>query len=266
MAKVDILLPYWGDFKLLQKAVDSVRNQTEQDWRMLIVDDCYPSDDAKNYFSDFPDERITYHRNESNLGLVKNFNYVLSRATADYCVIMGCDDMMLPTYLETALKKIGNADYYQPGVKIIDDRDKIYFPATDRLKWLLRPKKPGQYSGESIAASLCHGNWLYFPSIFWRTSSLQRHGFDNKQHNTQDVITELSIIRDGGSLYVDDAVTFLYRRSATSFSSKAKSGDRFSEERATYIRFSKEFGKMGWKKASLSARLHFTVRMHQLIS
>src|SRR5665647_346226 len=159
-AKVDVLLPYWGDFKLLKKSVESVLSQTEQNWRLLIVDDCYPSDEATKYFTNFQDKRVTYHRHEKNLGLVKNFNYVLSRATADYCVILG-DDIMLPTYLETALARIGEADYYQPGVEIIDDTDKIYLPTPDRVKRFLRPKKPGTYSGETVTTSLCHGNWLY---------------------------------------------------------------------------------------------------------
>jgi glycosyltransferase involved in cell wall biosynthesis len=266
IAKVDVLLPYWGDFGLLKKAVESVLAQTEQNWRMLIVDDCYPSDEATKYFTDFPDVRISYTRHKKNLGLVGNFNYVLGQATADYCVIMGCDDIMLPKYLETALSKIGEADYLQPGVNIIDETDKVYLPMADRVKRFLRPKRSGIHSGEPVATTLGHGNWLYFPSIFWKTATLKRYGFDSIQHNTQDVIMELSIIRDGGSLYLDNEVTFLYRRSASSFSSKAKGGTRFSEENETYDRLAKQFHEMGWKKASRAAKLHATVRLHKLIS
>jgi glycosyltransferase involved in cell wall biosynthesis len=264
--KVDILLPYWGDFKLLKKAVDSVMAQTEQDWRLLIVDDCYPSDEATKYFSNFPDKRISYQRHEKNLGLVKNFNYVLGKATADYCVIFGCDDIMLPSYIETALEKIGEADYYQPGVDIIDEKGRIYLPAADRIKRMLRPKKAGVHSGENVVASLCRGNWLYFPSLLWKTEILKLYSFDNTKHNTQDVITEINILKDGGSLFIDDSVTFLYRRSAISYSSKAKGGTRFDEENATYARFAKEFQAMGWKKASRAARLRISVRLHRLLS
>lgn len=264
--KIDILLPYWGDFTLLKKAVDSVIAQTEQNWKMLIVDDCYPSDEAQKYFSKIKDDRITYYRHKENMGLVRNFNYVLDQATADYCVIFGCDDLLLPTYLETALSKIGESDMYQPGVNVIDENDKVYLPTADRLKKFLRPKGAGLHSGENVATSLCSGNWIYFPSILWRTSTLKKYGFDNTKGNTQDVIAELSIIRDGGSIYVDDEVTFLYRRSAASFSSKAKGGTRFTEERQTYLDFSDEFRKMGWKKAALSARIHITSRLHRITS
>ena len=161
---------------------------------------------------------------------------------------------------------IGGADYYQPGVNIIDDEGSLCLPLADRVKKILRPKGPGIYSGESVATSLCHGNWLYFPAIMWRTSTVQKYRFNETQHNTQDLITELSIIKDGGSMFVDDRKTFLYRRSNASFSSKAKGGSRFTEENATYDRLANELRDMGWRKASRAARLHVTVRLHQLLS
>jgi glycosyltransferase involved in cell wall biosynthesis len=265
-AKVDVLLPYWGDFTLLKKAVESILAQTEKKWRLLIVDDCYPSDEATKYFSNFPDKRVVYHRHKKNIGLVRNYNYALGQATSDYCVVMGCDDIMLPTYLETALAKIGDADYYQPGVDVIDETDRIYLPIADRMKRFLRPKKEGIYGGEGIATSLCHGNWTYFPSLLWKTSTLKRYGFDQDHPNTQDVITQFNIICDGGLLYVDKAKTFQYRRSDTSFSSKAKGGTRFHEENEIYNDLAKRFREIGWNKAARAAYLHITVRLHQFLS
>lgn len=263
---VDILLPYWGEFDLLKKAVDSVLAQTEQDWRLLIVDDKYPSLEASEHYDNHPDSRIKYTRHPKNLGLVKNFNYVLDQAVAPYCTIFGCDDIMLPDYLAQSLRSIEQADFYQPGVAIIDDNGAIYKPQADRIKALLRPRKTGVISGEKVVTALCHGNWLYFPSILWRTSTLQKYRFDESRPNTQDISTEISILRDGGSMYLDNQVTFHYRRSATSFSSKAKGGTRFKEEKATFDDFSKEFSAMGWKRASRAARIRITSRIHQALN
>lgn len=265
-AKVDVLLPYWGDFELLKKAVDSVLAQTEQNWRLLIFDDCYPSKKAATYYAKLPDKRVSYYRHKKNLGLVKNYNYALSRASAQYCVVMGCDDIMLPTYLETALANVSSADYYQPNVQVIDEADKVYLPLTDRIKKLLRPNRAGIHSGEAVAASLCKGNWTYFPSILWKTATLKKYGFDEALPNTQDLVTQLDIFCGGGSVYIDDAVTFQYRRSATSFSSKAKNGTRFQEEDKMYNDFAQRFREMGWNKAARAARAHITVRLHKILS
>lgn len=268
MAKIDILLPYWGDPDLFKKAVESVLAQTEQDWRLLIFDDCYPGTMAAEYVKALKDKRIVYHRHKQNIGITRNFIYALNAAESKYCVMMGCDDIMLPNFVERALSAIGKADFYQPGVEVIDGRGKLYMPLPDRIKKLLRPKRPGYYSGEDLAASLCHGNWLYFPSIVWNTNTIKKYGFDPNYKVLEDVILELSIVKEGGILFVDNETTFQYRRFATSVSSaeKNKGGVRFQEENQVYDRFAQEFKAMGWNRAARAAKLRWTSRLHHLLS
>lgn len=267
MAKVDILLPYWGDVELLKKTVDSVLAQTEADWQLLVFDDCYPSKEPTEYFDKIKDDRIHYYRHKENIGITNNFNFALKKATAKYCVMLGCDDIMLPNYLADALAGIGEADFYQPGVDVIDADGKVYLPIGDKIKRLLQPKKSGVYSGEKLAASLCHGNWLYFPSIMWQTSTIQKYGFDPKYKIVEDVVLELNIIANGGKLAFDKTVSFQYRRFAQSLSSreKSKGGVRFNEESEVYAEFAKQFKKMGWNKAARAAKLRITSRIHSLI-
>lgn len=267
MAKVDILLPYWGDVGLLKIAVESIVAQTEKDWRLLVFDDCYPSDEPAHYFAQLDDDRITYHRHKENLGITKNFNFALEQATAEYCVMMGCDDRMLPNYIEVALANVGNADFYQPGVDVIDANGTVYLPLGDRVKAFLRPKKAGLYAGEKLAASLCNGDWLYFPSILWRTKTIKKYGFNPEYKIAEDVALELAIIKDGGTLCVDKTITFQYRRFAKSLSSieKSKGGVRFTEEAEVYSHFAQTFKELGWKRASHAARWHITSRIHHSI-
>lgn len=268
MAKIDILLTYWGDFDLLKKAVESVISQTEKDWQLLVFDDCYPSKDAAKYFNGIKDKRIKYHRHSKNIGITKNFNFALDKASAEYCVMFGCDDIMLPKFIEMALSKIGNSDFYQPAVDIINDQGKLYLPIVDRIKRFLRPNKPDKYLGEKLAISLCLGNWLYFPSIVWKTSTIKKYRFNLKYKIVEDVDLELKIIRDGGTLYVDNETTFQYRRFSNSLSSieKSKDGVRFTEEKYVYNYFGKEFKKIGWHKAALTSKIRIMSRLHRLIS
>jgi glycosyltransferase involved in cell wall biosynthesis len=268
MAKVDILLTYWGDIELLKKAVESVLAQTEEDWKLMVFDDCYPSDEPAKYFKTIKDKRVIYHRHKKNMGITHNFEFALRAATAKYCVEMGCDDVMLPRYLEVALKNIGSADFYQPGVEVIDENGTVYLPTVDRVKRLLQPRKSGNYKGEKLAASLCQGNWLYFPSIMWRTSTAQKYGFNTAYKIAEDVDLELNIIKGGGVLAFDTTKTFQYRRSNKSLSSKEKKkgGVRFNEEADVYNHFAAEFERLGWKKASRAAKLRITSRLHELVS
>ena len=267
-AKVDILLTFWGDVDLLKKAVESVLAQTEPDWHLYVFDDCYPSKEPAKYFAKLKDKRITYYRHKKNIGVTKNFNFAVKSAKADHCVLLGCDDIMLPNYLEVALKHIGDADLYQPYVDVIDAEDNVYLPLGDKIKRLLQPQQSGVLSGEKLASSLCTGNWLYFPSILWKTKTIKKYSFDPKYKTVQDVPVELSIIKDDGRLFFDKTTTFQYRRFKASVSSaeKAKGGVRFREEKKVYTLFADEFNKMGWKRAARAARWHITSRLHELIS
>lgn len=268
MKKIDILLPYWGDFALLKKTIESIIVQTSNDWTLTIIDDCYPSLDAQNYCRTINDDRIIYFRNPKNIGITNNFNLCIEKASAEYCMIPGCDDILLPNYVETALKNIGNNDFYQPMVEIIDANDKIYLPLVDRIKRFLQPKKSGTYKGEPLAISLCHGNWLYFPSITWKTSTLKKYKFDTKYKIAEDIALELDIIKGGGTLFIDKNITFQYRRFSESLSSKEKrkGGVRFNEEQDVYKTYSKKFRMIKWKKANLAAKIRISSRIHQLIS
>lgn len=268
MARTDILLPYWGDFKLLKKAVESILAQTETDWRLLVFDDCYPHANPASYFESLRDERIKYYRHKENIGITRNFMFALDVAKAEHFVMMGCDDIMLPNYLERALEKIDDADLYQPGVEVISDSGEVYLPLVDKTKRILRPKKSGTYSGEKLAASLCRGNWLYFPSIVWRTNTVKKYGFEPKYKVVEDVALQLSIIKNGGKLFVDNETTFQYRRFAKSVSSieKSKDGVRFREENEVYDRFAREFRNIGWHKAARAAKWRITSRLHKSLS
>ena len=261
-------MPYWGDFSLLKQTVDSIFSQTSHDWHLTILDDHYPSTKAYEYYTKNPDPRLTYIRHEKNLGITKNFNYAVQSATAPYLVIVGCDDILLPNYVETALKNIGNADFYQPGVEVIDANGNIYLPLGDRVKRWLQPHKPGLFSGEELAVSLCHGNWLYFPSITWKTTTLQKYPFEETYKIVEDLDLELRLIIDGATLAFDTTPSFQYRRFDESLSSKekGKNGVRFSEETAAYTHFAKEFKKIGWTSAARAAKLHATSRINRIIS
>ncbi len=268
MTKIDILLPYWGDVTLFKKAVDSVLFQTSSDWSLKIFDDHYPSTEAQEYIESLNDKRISYVRHEKNIGITKNFNFAVNAATADHCVLIGSDDKLLPNFVERSINTIGNADFYQPGVEVIDDNDQVYKPLADRIKLLIRPKKAGIYAGEKLITSLCHGNWLYFPSIVWKTSTLKRYMFNESYKIVEDLFLEFSIITNGGTLQLDNEISFQYRRSKNSLSSKEKSKDgiRFKEEQEIYLHFSKELKKIGWNKAANAAKLRITSRIHELMS
>jgi GT2 family glycosyltransferase len=145
MHAVDILLPYYGDVKLMKAAVDSVLSQTLGDWRLTVLDDAYPDPEPQRWFASLEDPRVTYLRNETNLGANGNYRKALDMARAPIVVIMGADDVMLPSYLEhviALLEKHPEASVAQPGVEIINETGHRAKTLTDSVKSLTAPSGP----------------------------------------------------------------------------------------------------------------------------
>lgn len=276
---IDVLFPYYGDVEMMKKAVNSILSQTYTNWRLLAFDDGYPSEEPEHFFKEIISEdtkahgsqRIFYEKNTKNLGANGNYKKALSKATAEYYVMMGADDLMHPDFLQKfidSLIKVGEIDIYQPTVDVIDEYDNKYLPLSDKIKRYLQPKQSGIYSGEPVAKSLMHGAWHYFPSMIWKTSSAKKVGFNKEYDVVQDVCMILDILQNGGSLYFDqDAHSFSYRRHSQSDSAvKALNGYRFNEELNFFRYKALQFKNLGWRGAEFAAKLHVTSRLNALVS
>lgn len=265
---LDIVMPYYGDVALMQAAVRSVLAQDTDGWHLTVLDDCMPDDEPRRWATGLADPRLTYLRNERNLGANANYRRVLELAEASHVVVMGADDVMLPHYVATVrrtLEAFPEADVVQPGVAVIDGTGEPVTPLVDRVKTLTRPDAgtAALHRGEAVAAGLLRGNWTYFPSLCWRRDTVRGIGFRPGLDVVQDLALLLDVLMAGGSLLVAPEVAFHYRRHRGSDSSlRAASGSRFAEERAFYRTVADELDALGWSRAARAARLHLTSRLH----
>ncbi len=270
LPSIEFVLPFYGDAGYLLEAVESIRAQTDPAWRLTILDDCYPDPSASAAVDD-SDPRITVVRHPTNIGLNRNFQASLDLATADYVVFMGGDDRLLDEYVarmrETARRT--GADMIQPHVEVIDEHGHRHLPLTDRVKRLLRPHHRGVrvHTGQRASARLLTGNWTTFPAIAWRRAAVQAIGFRPGYDIVVDLAMLLDVLADRGTLVVDPAVTFEYRRHSASVSSmQANSGTRFDEEAAFLDLMARDYRLRGWHLASTAARLRLTSRLHALLT
>ncbi|MBO0909082.1 MULTISPECIES: glycosyltransferase family 2 protein [Arthrobacter] len=270
MPAVDILLPYYGDVDLMKAAVGSVFAQTREDWLLTVLDDAYPDPEPQRWFASLEDPRVTYLRNETNLGANGNYRKALDMAQAPVVVIMGADDVMLPSYLEhvtALLDEYPEASVAQPGVEIIDGTGHRAKTLTDSVKSLTAPSGPypALVGGERMAASLLRAGWHYFPALAWRREAIAHFGFRPEFDVVQDLALLMDIAAAGGSIVVDGPVSFQYRRHASSDSSvRAADGRRFDEERRYFREQTNRFRDLGWPRAERAARFHWTSRLNAL--
>lgn len=267
---IDLMMPFYGDPALFRLAVESILSQTDPRWRLVVIDDNYPDLDPGRWLESLDDPRIDYLRNETNLGVSGNFRQCAALATADFTTIVGCDDLLLPNYvarIRQLLVTFPDADFIQPGVRVMDAAGKDSFPLADRVKRRCRPRADGpvELSGEELAASLMRGTWTYFPSIAWRTTRLKRHGFREDLEVVLDLALEIDIIVSDGRLVLDDTPGFRYRRHSGSVSSwTANDGSRFVEERRYFLECAQRMAALGWNRAAGVAVRHVSSRLNAL--
>lgn len=268
----EIFVPFWGEPRLLFQTIDSVRAQTVEEWSMTVIDDCYPDDSVAAYFDRLDDPRITYVRNPVNLGITENYREAIRRATGEYITILGCDDLMHPRYLEVVSRTIDavpHADVIQPGVVVIDEHDRRIRPLVDRVKQrLLAPRTSEalvQLRGPAMATSLIRGDWLYWPSLTFRTETMKRIDFRDGLPIIQDLALLMDIAFEGGTLVFTPEVVFSYRRHGGSASQKTLlDGRRFTDERAYYRQARALARAKGWRRTEAVARLRLMSRLHAI--
>ena len=116
-----------------------------------------------------------------------------------------------------------------------------------------------------MATSLIRGDWLYWPSLTFRTETLKRIDFREGLPIIQDLALVIDIVADGGSLLVEPGVCFAYRRHDASASmEQLADGRRFRGEREYFRQAAAQMDRVGWPRAARAARAHLTSRAHAL--
>lgn len=265
---VQVFVPFWGDPELLYATVESVKAQTDDDWTMTIVDDCYPDPSVASHFDAETDERITYLRNETNLGITENYRRCQAMATGELMMFLGCDDLLHPPFIATARAAAAahpEAAVIQVGVEVIDGAGAPILPLGDRVKRALMPRGEGrlELAGEDLAVSLLRGNWLYWPSLVFRSDVVRGFTFRNGLPIIQDLALLVDMAAAGERLVLDPTTAFSYRRHTGSASSTSLlHGRRLADERTYYESAAEQMRAKGWTRAARTARARWTSRLH----
>lgn len=263
---LDIIVPYFGLRELLEQMVTSVLAQTRGDWRLVIVEDGDQGQGVGTWLSRLQDGRIEHIVNSRNIGVAANFQRCLDLSAAEYVCFPGCDDRLLPGYVEQVLaaaQTAPTAAAVLPAVRVIDHQGRPARGAADMIKALLRPQGRAIVSGESLLGSLCQGNWTYFPATCWRRAPIAELGFRQDLQIALDLALLADLVLRGELFVLTDEPSFEYRRHRESASSRSRfDASRFDEERRLYEEIRAAAAQRGWYRAAWHAQLRLTSRLN----
>ena len=106
MPAVSVIVPMYNVEKYIAETLDSILNQTFQDFEVIVVNDCSTDNSraiAESYLERFGG-RMTLLDNEKNSGPSPSRNNGLRRAKGEYVFFMDADDLLLPNSLEEMYK------------------------------------------------------------------------------------------------------------------------------------------------------------------
>ena len=128
--KIDIILAtYKTNLEYLKQQLDSILNQSYKNFKLIISDDNSENEELINMLKNYEksDNRIELYLNTENKGYINNFEFLLSKTTANYIMFSDHDDFWYPNKLEESLKKIkeNNVDLVYVNAKQIDGNGKV---------------------------------------------------------------------------------------------------------------------------------------------
>ena len=95
--EISIIMPFYNAEAYLTECVESILNQTFQDFELLAIDDG-STDSSASIVKSFYDERIRLITLDHNF--IDSLNYDLKNSKGKYIARMDADDVMLPKRLE----------------------------------------------------------------------------------------------------------------------------------------------------------------------
>lgn len=215
MPLVSVIMPVYNAEKYVALAVDSILNQTFQDFEFLIFNDG-SSDASRQILESFKDPRIKLFNYPTNRGYVAHLNNGIEMATGKYIARMDADDIALP-------------ERFQLQVNVLENNPEIglcgawisQFEGDDLSNKRVLYKYASDH--DEICVKLLRHNSFAHPVVMIRRSVLIEHGlrYDPAFMPSEDARL-WSILRKYTRLYNIEKVLLHYRKHSNQISTEKK--------------------------------------------
>lgn len=163
MPKVSIIMPVHNEPEsILKPAINSILNQTFNDFEFIIIND-YSENNAEDIILSYKDSRIKYYKNDTNLKIIKTLNKGLEIAQGEYIARMDADDISYKYRLEEQVKFLDN----NSNVGLLNARSYI-FPANQHIM------PPTESNDIKYFLKYC-ANCIIHPVIMLRTKIIKEN-------------------------------------------------------------------------------------------
>ena len=133
MSKFSIIIPVYNSEKYIKRCLDSIKNQTFQDYEVIIINDG-SHDQSKDIISQYLSSKKFKYYEQDNMGISYTRNRGIELSKGDYIVFLDSDDCIYENMLEIVNKNIDKSidilkfqyEYvYDDHVELVNDNFEI---------------------------------------------------------------------------------------------------------------------------------------------
>lgn len=193
---LSIGLPVYNGAEHVGGAIESALNQTLTDFELVISDNA-STDNTKEVCEQYlgSDERIRFHRNETNLGAAGNFNRVVELSRGRYFKFLGHDDIIYPTAMEKAVAVMEAED----DVSLVYWLDRIVDPDGNTLREYV-PSQGFRIDGTTPGHR-------FRQMLFWRSKGFESDPFYGVMRRTAlDVVRPQRVHMHSNYIFLQEIV------------------------------------------------------------
>lgn len=168
---ISIVIPTYNRADLIPKAIQSVLDQTYQDWELIIVDN-FSDDDTKEVIESFADHRITMLQLPRTGSVAASRNFGVLHSKGEWIAFLDSDDWWFPEKLSMVCKAIQKEpDLIYHDLQIVSGHDDEKSKKKTKSRKLKRP---------IYFDLLENGNAIALSSVLLRKSTFAKVGGMNE--------------------------------------------------------------------------------------
>ncbi len=190
MIDISIIMPVYNNSIYLNESIESVLNQTFENFELIIIDDGSIDNTIHilEYYKKL-DERVKIFRNQKNIGIAKSLNKGISLSNGKYIARIDSDD----TWESDKLKKQINYLKKKPDIVLLGS-NAIYI--NEKGEIIKNKNNPIYFSDNKIRKNILKYNLFCHSSVIFQKDHVKKLGYYNEKYpNTEDYELWLRIIK-----------------------------------------------------------------------
>lgn len=219
--KLSIIVPcYSVGKKLLIEAIESIQNQTYNNWEIILVDDCSPEKEWETKLVDklIKEGRLKLIKNKNNLGLAISRNIGFDNCNGDIILFLDSDDKYSKNnffeYLNKKFNDFSNLDIVQFNYEIIAGNKKERVKKNKLInKYFEKMESKNYFSQRHIIAT-----WAKAYKKSFLINNNIRH-FD-KNTPCEDQVFCFQVFTKSPNVYITNENFYFYRKRENSIMDK----------------------------------------------